>query len=373
MEEQSLVEPKKTIKLFTRKQKISPPRAGKVIRLGRNERTIPFAPDVVREMFSRISGEDLVAYPESEPLYTQLSTWLSVPRDRLLIFNGSDAAIKALFEVYIGEGDEVLSLFPAYHGYTLYSRMYGATLHLVKYDAHLKFDQDKFLACIMPTTRLVIVANPDAVGDPIEPDYLQCILQKAASVGAVVLVDEAYYHFGEYTVASQTDHFGNLVVTRSFSKAFGIAGVRLGFLIAHPRMIQELSKVRLNYEISAITVKIGQFLLERSDLMQEYVESVKQSRAKFAECMRQLGLLTHASTANFVMVRLPEHLDVAGFVAHCMAQASIELNGRFDAPLEQYIRVTIGPWTQMQRLVDLTHAYLRDHPVPGCQDNLGRE
>ncbi len=361
MEEQSLVEPKSAFKHFKRKQKISPPRVGRVVRLGKNERTIPFTPDVVQEMFSCISGEDLVAYPEPEPLYEQLSAWLAVSRHQLLLFNGSDAAMKALFEVYVSEGEEIVSLAPAYHGYTLYSRMYGARFRAINYNERLEFDHDEFLDCITPATRLVIIANPDAVGAAIESSYLQCIVEKAASVGALALIDEAYHHFCAQTMIGQINHFDNLIVSRSFSKAFGIAGVRLGFFVAHPTIIQELYKVRLNNEIPAVTVKIGQFLLERSDIMQAYVESVKQSRTMFVEHLQSLGFSVHPSEANFVMVLLPTFLEVADLLLYCMARASIELTGQFADPLEHYIRVTIGPWEQMRDLVAVMHTYLLEH------------
>jgi histidinol-phosphate aminotransferase len=356
-----LVVPKHSLKHIHRTPKAAKPRVGHVLRMGRNERTIPFSDAIVHDMLAGISGEDIVAYPEIEPLYTQLGRWLAVERDQLLLFNGSEAGIKALFEVYVEVGDDVICLHPAFHGYTVCGRIYGARMQRLGYTNTLDYDRTQLLAAIAPSTKLVLLGNPDAVGSALDLDYLRLLLQKAATVGALVIVDEAYHHFGACTAVDLIDQYDNILVLRSFSKAFGAAGVRIGLAVAAPGVIHDLNKVKLNYDISAIAVKIGQYLVQHLEIMESYVADVRHARALLSEHLGQLGLYVHPSIANFVLVRLPNQIDVADYLAYVMAEARLELTGGFDPPLEHYVRITVGPWEQLQQVVEVTRHFLAGH------------
>jgi histidinol-phosphate aminotransferase len=171
--------------------------------------------------------------------------------------------------------------------------------------------------------------------------------ERARRHDALLLVDEVYHHFCDVTALPLLAELDNLVVARSFSKAFGIAGARVGALAAEPGVIQQLYKLKPRHEISALSARIAEYLLDRPEVMEDYVTAVCESRDRLGPALTRLGFAVIPSEGPCLMARVPEGIDRDDLVA-LLWDAGIEVGGGLEAPHQRYVRVGVGPWSQME-------------------------
>ena len=345
------------------------------IRLDRNERTIPFPSEMTAALMARITPEMLVSYPSPGPLYQKLTRHLGVDREMLLLTNGSDAGIKAIFETYIEAGHEVLHLAPTYAFYSVYSGMFGALEKEISFDANLEIDIQAFLDAIRPSTRLVALANPNQpTGTALSPSQMYALLQRCANTETLLLVDEAYYPFYEHSAADLVEEFPNLIVSRTFSKAWGVASIRLGFLLSHPKNIDYLSRTKSLSDINCFALKIGEFLLDNDHLMTEYVEDVNRGKQHLVSALRKINLQPLNSHTNFLLVRFPAGVNLTKLVSLLKREGYLVRGPYEDFPFLGCIRITVGPEAQMRTFMEVLESIyfrMRPHTAPGvCQKEL---
>lgn len=347
-----MIQPKKHIQTLYRTPTEFGNRIGRSMRLDRNERTTPFPTAHLQAILASIKPEEVVAYPELEKFYGKLANWLGVARDEVLLTSGSDTAIRAVFEVYVDEGDEVITLSPSYGMYAVYGQMFGAVRRDIFYEADLTLRIENILQAINERTKLVALANPNHTGTVIEPDDLVRILDAAWGKKALVMVDEAYFHFCDVTMVPYVRQYDNLVIIRTFSKALGIAPLRVGYAIGQQQIIADLYKVKLTHEITGISARFGEYLLDHLEIMEEQVADVKSGiRFLEREC-RSLGLKTEETHANFIYIELPPDVDGKDIVAS-LKERNIYISGPFTkAPFHNHIRVTVGPEDQMRSFME---------------------
>jgi histidinol-phosphate aminotransferase len=346
-----MIEPKAHVAAYHPFKPPDPPRIGRVVRLGRNEWTIPYPEDAMQEMLARISPEDLVAIPELEGLYDRMCAYLGLERDRVLLWPGSDAGIKAVFEVYVEGGDEVVVVNPTYHRYEEFCALYGARRIPADYAEDLGLDVEALARSIGDATKLVVLVNPNSTtGTALEAERILWLTEQARAHDALVLVDEAYHHYCEVTVVPHVRAFDNLIVTRSLSKGFGIAGARVGALAADPRIVDELSKVKPRHEVAAVSARLAEYVLDHPEIMERYVASVRESKRRLPEALEPLGFTVMPSESVSVLIRLPDGVDRSRFVA-ALAETGYEVGSYLLEPFTRYIRVSVGPWDQMEGFV----------------------
>ena len=337
--------------------------------LDRNERTVPFPPEVTAEMVARITPEMLVSYPFSESLYRKLARWLGLAREMLLLTNGSDAAIKSVFEAYVAPGDEVVCLSPTYAMYSVYCEMFGASRQEVALGPDLRLEVGEVLERIGPRTRLVALANPNQpTGTVFAPQDLIRLVEHCSRLDVLALVDEAYYPFYEETMLPLVGRFSNLIVTRSFSKACGLPSVRLGYLAGHPEHVSQLFKTKTAHDLNAFALALGEYIVDHDWLLWNYVEQVRAGRDYLEGAFQRLGLEPLRSQANFMLIRLPEGCPPQG-VIDALKEEGYLIRGPFAPPLERCIRVTVGPEEQMRDFMEgFERSWACVLPYTGAQD-----
>src|SRR3989338_7501455 len=231
-----MIEVKERLKKITRAPSCTEGRIGKVMRLDRNERTTPFPQSVLDAVWETIKPEEAVAYPALESTYKKLADFVGVGRENLLMTYGSDTGIRMVFDTYLDEGQEVIFLQPTYGMFSVYTDMFGGKKAPVGYDPDFSMPVERILDRINSNTRLVIIANPNHTGTALPEKDITAVIKRAGEHdGCLVMVDEAYYHFYHKTVVPLINRHDNLVIVRTFSKAFGIAPLRAGYLISCPR------------------------------------------------------------------------------------------------------------------------------------------
>lgn len=358
-----MIEPKAVLKKVRRTQEVDLKRIGKIMRLDHNERTTPLPRDVVEAVWREISPEEVVAYPELWPLYNKLAQFLGVPRDHLLLCSGSDTGIKSIFEVYVASGNEVVILTPSFGMFFVYCDMFGAMQVPIEYDRDLHLPVERILGKINPKTKLVILANPNHTGTVMEPKDICAVVEYAAKFNALVLVDEAYHYFYNETMISYIGRYDNLIIVRTLSKAFGIAALRVGYLISQPQNIQNLRKVKLTHEITSVSAKFAEYLIDHPEIYKAHVKDVEEGKNYIRTQCQQLGMEMLPSVTNFVFIRLADSLDPAT-VVNRLQERNVYIKGPFrGVPVEGLIRVTVGPAKQMQEFMDIFREVLEEIQV----------
>ena len=328
-------------------------------RFDRNERTTLFTDEEFREMLSVLNPYDFVAYGELEPLYIKAAKWLDVDRENILFTSGSDMGIKAIFETFIEKDDKVLVSLPNYAMFSVYTQMFGGIELKHWYRKDLTLDVDHFIEDMSKDLKIIIISNPGHTGKSVSEKDLLRIIQKASRQETLVLVDEAYFHFYDKTMISYVDHYKNLIISRTFSKAFGLASLRIGILIACNSLIAEIYRVKLIHEITGVAAKIGAFMLDHPEIMGNYVENVNQGKAVLYRRLPTFGIEVFQSDSNFVFFRPPGNIRTENLVRF-LEEISIYIKGPFrDQTLDGLFRVTAGDVSQMNLFCDELINYYR--------------
>lgn len=317
------------------------------LRLDKNENTEGFSKATIEKMLSRISPHFIAAYPEPGPLYEKIAKWHGLTPDSVLITAGSEMAIRYLFEAYLDRGDEVVFLNPSFAMFEIYATLCGARRVKIDCNPSLDVDPERVIAGISKRTKLVAIANPNnPTGTVIPEDGLCRIVEKAARVDALVLVDEAYYHFYKKTMLDRLKQYPNLAVTRTFSKACGMASIRLGYALAHPAVVAEVRKLQPIDHASAFALKLGEYLVDHESLIWDYVARVEEGKRFVGQKCERLGLRVPVSHGNFLLI------DVGKRRARVLKEfrkRNILIGAKLDLPFpNHYVRVTVGPSHQMR-------------------------
>lgn len=326
-----------------------PPLGGREgLRLDFNENTVACSPRVL-EALARVAAGDLAKYPERGQVEARVAQHLGLEAEQVLLTNGVDEAIHVLCQTYLDCDDEFLFPTPTYSMYEVYGSCTDATLRTVPSDADFAFPLEGLLAAITPRTRLIAIASPNSpTGTLATRQQILEILGRAPH--AVVLVDEAYYHFSGQSVLDLVGKTPNLIVARTFSKAYGLAGLRLGMLAAPVEMQHWLRTVISPYSVNSLALACLPAALDDAEYLQWYVEEVKAARTQMREGLRQLGVAFWPSQANFILVKIGSRHD--DFVQAMHRRGVLTRDRSSDQGCEGCVRVTVGTQAQMKHAME---------------------
>lgn len=318
------------------------------IRLDKNESTIPFPEELIQLFTAEMKPDFFSVYPQVYQLYEELTKYLSIDKENCIITAGSDAAIKNIFEVYVRYGDEVLLPDPTYAMYEIYSELFEAKIIKIPYNDDLSFPIEDFLTAITPKTRLVVFPNPNSpTGTIISREDIIRILNSARHYQTLVLIDEAYFPYYPHTSLDLLKKYDNLIVTRTFSKAFGLASSRIGYAVSTTEIISNLKKFRPIYEINGFAVVIGRIALTHPDYMMKCVREIGEGKEYLIGKMTELGLKIYPSYSNFVHIIVGE--ENAGPLGLHLEKEGILIKSGFEHPaLRKCIRVTLSSQEDMK-------------------------
>ena len=281
----------------------SPPSGGRAdkLRLDFNENTIGASPKVVEYIRLHLNEEMLAVYPEYSKTKSELADFFHVEPDDFILTNGTDEAIQVLVNTYVDDGDEVIVLQPSYAMYRFYSEVAGAKIREIPYRRQkLAFPQEELLEAITPRTRAILIANPNnPTGTGTTRTGIQHILEKA--VGAAVLIDEAYYEFCGVTCLPLLDDYPNLFVSRTFSKVYGMAAMRVGCLFSQSGNVEFLHKAQSPYSVNTVAALAVRAAIQDRTYIEKYVAEVLAARELLYVGLEKLGIRYYDSKANFVL------------------------------------------------------------------------
>jgi histidinol-phosphate aminotransferase len=316
------------------------------LRLDFNENTEGCSPRVLQRLH-QITAEELTRYPEREPVEQAVAEHLGLGAEQVLLTNGVDEAIHLLCEAYLEPQDEALVVTPTFSMYEIYARATGARAVNVLCESDFRFPVENLLTSITPATRVIAIASPNnPTGTVATREQLLTIA--AAAPDAAVLVDEAYFEFHGQTVLDDIERIPNLFVARTFSKAYGLAGLRIGVLAGPAGQMPLVRRVASPYSVNAVALAVLPVALADEEHIRCYVSQVKEGRARLEDELRRLRVRSWPSEANFLLTYIGE---LHGQFVAAMRQRGILVRDRSSDPgCQGCVRITVGTARQTDQL-----------------------
>jgi histidinol-phosphate aminotransferase len=325
-----------------------PPVGNRVgLRLDFNENTQGASP-LVLEQLRQLNAESLARYPDREPVEREVAAFLRIAPSETLLTNGVDEAIHLLCQTYLESGCEAIVAVPTFSMYELFAAGSGSSVIPVMADDDFRFPTARLLDAISPRTRLIAVANPNnPTGAKASSQDLLAIA--AAAREAAVLVDEAYFEFCGETLLHELRSAPNVFVARTFSKAYGMAGLRIGVLAGSAGQMRMVRKVASPYNVNAVALAVLPAALGDQAYVAQYVREVRCGRERLESWLKSHGIRYWPSHANFILADFG--FRAQAFV-QAMSQRGILVRDRSGDPgCAGCVRITLGTSSHTDRLL----------------------
>lgn len=323
------------------------------LRLDMNENPGGLPAEFVEEVKKELTPEYLAMYPEESCTKRLLAAYLSgtgavVTENNLCLTNGSDMAIRYLYEIFAEPGSAVVTVAPSFEMYRIYSQIFGLKHRPVILKEDFSIPMEEILAAIQDDTDIVVLLNPNnPVGRAYTEEEFEQITARASQVGALVIIDEAYHYFYRNTFLKQALSKEHVVVLRTFSKLMSLAGCRMGYMAANPQIIEYVNHVRPSFEVNTVALKFAEKILESPELIDRLQKEADQGKAYLCRSLREHGYELMVQEGNFIFVR-PKHLT-AHEAARRLEDGEQVLVKTYHAPLlKPYLRISTGAAAYME-------------------------
>ena len=318
------------------------------LRLDLNENTVGPSRDV-RRALARMRPEQIAFYPEYKPAERELARFFKVKPEQLLVTNGVDDALRVICDGFAESGEPVLLVEPTFAMYRFYAEMEGARILSLRYDDGLRFPMETLLQALRrERPRIFFLANPNnPTGELLDLAKLRRILDAAERT--MVVIDEAYYEFSGLTVARWIRRYPNLIVTRTFSKASGLAGLRLGCLISNAEVVTALGRLRDPFSVNSAALAAGLAVIRHPAPVRRYAAEVGAARRELEKALERLGVTVYPSVANFLLADFGA--DGPALLAKLEKRGILLRDRRADFGRPGWVRITIGTRAQMRLLI----------------------
>ncbi len=330
----------------------------KAIKLASNENPLGPSPKAVEAI--RRAAEKVHRYPEGGCYYLRkkLSAFLGVGEENLVFGNGSNEIIEILMRTFLAPGDEVVYAWPAFVVYKLISQAMGLSAREIPLK-DMRHDLEAMADAITDRTKMVFVANPNnPTGTAVYTDEVERFLERIPD-DVIVVFDEAYYEFADQKRFPQlkdraVEGYKNLVLMRTFSKAYGLAGLRIGYCITSPEIADYMNRVRQPFNVNLLAQEAAIAALEDQEHVKKTVELASEGKAYFYSEFEKMGLEYVPSETNFVLVKVGDGRRVfEGLLDRGVIVRSME-----GYSLPEYIRVNVGLVEENERFIKELKALL---------------
>ncbi|MCX2829465.1 hypothetical protein CN568_24150 [Bacillus pseudomycoides] len=323
------------------------------LRLDYNEMVPYLEPELFQAIKDKLTPELLTAYPEVKPVYEILANSLGVRPEQLVLTSGSDSGIKQIYETFCNEGDEVIITFPTYGMFQGYCELMNLSCKKVLHNSDdFRIAPQNIINNITERTKIIAIANPNGNVGSAMPDYdLEYIIKEAERKGVVVLLDQAYNDYYEDNWGSRIDEFDNLVIVRTFSKAWGIAGLRFGYILTNETLRKYIYAMKPVVEINSVAALVAEYLLTSGvEKIKGIVIETKKGKERLAQSMEELDFKVYRGYANFIQVWFGSRKeDIMNELRN--KKIYVKDNGN-EGLLAGSVRITVGPVSQMNVLIN---------------------
>lgn len=268
-----------------------------------------FLNDAIIDELKQFDHFTLSSYPEYAELTAEVARYSSRKTEEVCLTSGSDQAIQMLLNLFFHKGDEVVVPAPTFFVYFSLLELIGTSAKVVLHkdeEDRFTFPFEETLNAITTSSKGLLLCNPNnPLGTSLTEKEMTALLEKAHSLGIPVIVDEAYFEFSGSTAAPLLDRYDNLIILRSFSKSFGLAGLRLGYVLAHKNIIDELIKLRLPWAVNHFAVHAGLVALKHQKHFKEKIVETLEIKKQLADFLEGKGVQCYRSDTNFIIAKFP--------------------------------------------------------------------
>ena len=266
-------------------------------------------------------------------------------KNKIIITSGGDYAIRHLFETYLLEGDSIINTNPNYAMYSVYAKIFGVNEISVEYDESLMLDFNLIKNKIIKTTKLIIISNPGHNGIKLKRRDLINLISFAEERGIIILIDEAYIDFTKGSYIKDVNQFSNLFVLRTMSKGFGIASLRVSYLVSSEKNISNLFKVKPAHEISGVSAKIAKYLIQNLEIKKKYLDEISKNKKLIINYFKKNNIDFLPTQTNFIYFKTKLNSD---FIKLKLIEENIYIKNSPEVkPFQNYLRLTLGSENQM--------------------------
>ncbi len=336
-------------------QYVPPVRDDSALLCDLNENLAGCSPRVLAALRA-LTPADVARYPDRAQGERAVADFLGVAPAQVLLTSGVDEGLHLLCETYLGARDEAVIVTPTFGMNAVYAAATGAGVVSVTANPDFSFPRDRVLRAITPHTRFIALPTPNnPTGAIIEGRDLIAVIEAAPQ--AAVVVDEAYSDFHGETILDLAGRYENLFVARTFSKAYGLAGLRVGSLIGAESQIATVRRLASPFNVNAAALACLPAALDREHVS-AFVNDIRSARSRLAAALTELGFRTWPSGGNFILVHIGE--CVSDFIA-ASARHGVLIRDRSSDPLcEGCVRVTVPPLAMLDRVIAAATAATRE-------------
>jgi histidinol-phosphate aminotransferase len=330
------------------------PHRERIAKLDWNECARPPAPGVLRALTECVAKSHLNWYPDVEAteLRNALSDYTGCDPEMIRVFGGADAALEYIARTFLESGDEVLWCPPSYDNFRVYVESCGATLQAAPLRSIWEAEPGALLAGVTPRTRLVYLVNPNnPTGTLYSTEQISALLWTCPDVGFVV--DESYFEYSGVSAVSLTMAHPNLIVVRSFAKAFGLAGLRVGYCISQPDNLEAIDRIRVGKNTSTLAQTAATAALQDRPYLDATIAATRLAMKTLVGACEQLNLETRTTPANFILVRVGDPENFCRFLANRLIFVR---NRHHVDKLDGFVRITVGDAQSTDRVIAALHA-----------------
>jgi histidinol-phosphate aminotransferase len=270
------------------------------VKINQNENPYDMPEAIKTEVYRTICKKAWSRYPAFVPsaLIAKLAQFSGWKSDGILVGNGSNELIEAVLMVTVGRGNQVVIPQPTFTLYKLLTTVLGGESKEVFLTENLEFDIPRLFEASAHADVTIICSPNNPTGCIIQPSDLKELLKTTTGL---VVVDEAYHEFSRQTAVPLLEQFENLIILRTFSKAMAMAGLRVGYLLAHPELVQEISKAKLPYNLNVFSMAAAEAAIDHFELLQPRIDWLIQERERLYGLLQEIpGVNPYPSRANFI-------------------------------------------------------------------------
>ena len=321
------------------------------LRLDRNEKVESWGKEFITSIFREKPDWLMSVYPENDTLYEKLSNFLKIKKQNILLTSGIDGGIKTIFEIMTAPGDLVGVINPTYAMYKVYSNLYQTNIEEINYKKNNKLDLDAIVSFLNKKPTVFFFPNPNQpIEDTLNFDQLKFLAKECYKNNCLFFIDEAYHYFGAESSVDLINEYENVVVARTFSKAFGVPSIRLGFLLANEKNMEIISKMRFAHESNTLSNIVAEHLIDNFKVVENYIKEIVDTRNKLKIILKKLGIESYGETGNYLLLDLKSSENAIRF-AGFMKSKKIYIKGPWKDNYSNFLTITLGPMKLMEKFV----------------------
>lgn len=259
---------------------------------------------VFRRVMEKITPEYLATYPQKDRLMEAIAKHDALLYENISVTAGSDEAMRLIFQCFAKAGGKVVTVAPTFEMYDVYAKMFGMQHVMVEYHDDFTVDVNDICKEIDTQTNIVVLLNPNSpIGTVYKDNEIEEIIRKAQEMGAFVVIDEAYHYFYKKSAISLVKKYDNLMVLRTFSKLFSMAGLRIGYVAGCEQLISYIENAESTFNVNNVAILFALEVIQDSDLEKKLKKKEREGRQWLLKKLEKKEYTCYAGEGNYILVK----------------------------------------------------------------------